>query len=93
MKRAKQATLLNRYGGSFTMPGGFRVKVQVLDKEDEPTEIPGKVLAQYWQSEHLIVLRGSRSLKQRKTDLEHELQHCCVDWVDHYMRKARVVKR
>ena len=91
MKRVKQATLLNKYGGTFTMPGRFRVRVQILDKDEERTEIPGKVLAQYWQSEHLIVLRGSRTLKQRKSDLEHELQHACVDWVDHMMRKAYVV--
>ncbi len=91
MKRTKQSTILNKYGGRFTMPGGFHVRVKILDKHDERDGIPGTTLAQYWRDEHLIELRGSRSLKQRRTDLEHELQHCCVDWVDHYMRKSRVV--
>jgi hypothetical protein len=92
MKRTKQATLLNKYGGAITLPGRFRVRIQILDKNEERTEIPGKVLAQYFQTEHLITLRSSRNLKQRKSDLEHELQHACVDWVDHMMRKAYVVK-
>jgi Zn-dependent peptidase ImmA (M78 family) len=71
------------------MPGGFKVKVQVVSKEDESDEIGEQTLACYYHEDHLIQLRSSRSLKQRKTDLEHELQHCCVDWVDHFIRKSR----
>ena len=93
MKGTKQSTVLAQYGGSFTMPGGFRVKVEILDKQDSKDQMGSQVLAQYFQDDHLIVLKRSRSAKQRKTDLEHELQHCCVDWVDHYIRKARVTKK
>ena len=71
------------------MPGGFKVKVQIVDKDDESEEIGESTLACYYHEDHLIQLRSSRSLKQRKTDLEHELQHACVDWVDYFIRKSK----
>lgn len=90
--RAKISTLLANNGGSFTMPGRFKVRVELLDKSDAKDTMGSQVLAQYYPDEHLIILKRSRSAKQRKSDLEHELQHCCVDWVDHYIRKAKVSK-
>lgn len=71
------------------MPGGFKVKVEILDKEEANDEMGKEVLAQYYHEDHLIQLRKERTPSQRKTDLEHELQHCCVDWVDYFIRKAR----
>lgn len=89
MKKVRLSTLLNRQGGVFTMPGGFKVRVEILDSEEANAEMGREVLAQYYHEDHLIQLRKSRTPKQRKTDFEHELQHCCVDWVDHFIRKAR----
>lgn len=83
------STKLNKVGGVFTMPGGFRVKVQVVPKEDEKEEIGDETLACYYHADHLIQLRSSRSVAQRRTDLEHELQHACVDWVDFFIRKSK----
>lgn len=90
-KKQKQSTILNKDGGSFTMPGRFKVTVQILDKKEARDEMDSQALAQYYQAEHVIVLRKTRSQRKRKSDLEHELQHACVDWVDHFMRKAWVV--
>ena len=89
MKKVRASTLLNKQGGMFTMPGGFKVRVEILDAEEANAEMGKEVLAQYYHEDHLIQLRKSRSPKQRKTDFEHELQHCCVDWVDYFIRKAR----
>jgi hypothetical protein len=89
MKKIKTSTLLNQQGGSFMMPGGFKVRVEILDKDEANAEMGPEALAQYYHEDHLIQLRRSRTPKQRKSDLEHELQHCCVDWVDYFIRKAR----
>ena len=89
MKKLKTSTLLNKYGGTFTMPGGFKVRVEILDNEEANAEMGAEVLAQYYHDDHVIQLRKNRTPKQRKSDFEHELQHCCVDWVDYFIRKAR----
>ena len=86
----KLATKYYKQGGSFSLPGGFRVRVEILGKDDAQDMMGSQVLAAYWQEEHLITLKRSRSNKQRKADLEHELQHCCIDWIDHFIRKAKV---
>ena len=88
-KRQKQSTLLAKYGGSFTMPGRFKVTVHVLDKTESRDEMDTQALAMYYQDEHAIMLRKDRSQKHRKADLEHELQHMAIDWIDHFIRKAR----
>ena len=92
-KGMRRSTILNNYGGVFSMPGGFKVRVDILDKTDAKDQMGSKVLAQYYQDDHLILLKRSRSAKKRKTDLEHELQHMCVDWIDHFIRKARVTTK
>lgn len=71
------------------MPGGFKVKVQIVAKEAEAEEIGEQTLACYYHEDHLIQLRSSRPLHLRRTDLEHELQHACVDWVDFFIRKSK----
>jgi hypothetical protein len=93
MRGNKRSTILANYGGAFTMPGGFRVVVELLGRQDARECMGGKILAQYYQDEHIIVLKKSRSAKQRKADLEHELQHMTVDWIDHFVRKAKVSKK
>lgn len=82
-------TKLNKTGGTFSMPGGFKVKVEIVAKDEETEEIGAASLACYYHEDHLIQLRSSRSLRLRKTDLEHELQHMVVDWVDHFIRKSK----
>jgi len=89
----RHSTILKNYGGTFTMPGGFRVTVDILDKSDARDQMGSQVLAQYYQDDHIILLKRSRSAKQRKTDLEHELQHMVVDWIDHFVRKAKIVRK
>lgn len=93
INRRKQSTILINDGGSFTLPGNFRVSVHILGKNDAKDDMDSQSLAMYYQDEHSILLRRSRSKKNRKADLEHELQHCCVDWVDHFIRKSYVVPR
>ena len=88
----KIATHLYQYGGIIRMPGGFKVTVVLLDKEEAKDTLGSQVLAAYWQEDHVITLKKSRSARQRKTDLEHELQHMTVDWIDHFIRKARCRK-
>ena len=88
----KLATSIYKNGGIIKMPGGFRVSVHILGKEDAKDTMGGQILAAYWQEEHAITLKRSRSAKQRKADLEHELQHMAVDWIDHFIRKARIKK-
>lgn len=92
-KGMRRSTSLNNYGGVFSMPGRFKVRVNILNKSDARDQMGSKVLAQYYQDDHIILLKRSRSAKQRRTDLEHELQHMCVDWIDHFVRKARVSKK
>jgi hypothetical protein len=87
--KQKLSTVLNKQGGTFTMPGGFKVRVEILDKEEANAEMGREVLAQYYHDDHLIQLRKERTVAQRKSDFEHELQHCCIDWVDFFIRKAR----
>ena len=88
MARIKRSTILANDGGVINMPGGFRVTVELLDKEEAKDQMGSQALALYYQDDHVIALKKSRSVKQRRTDLEHELQHMCVDWIDHYMRKS-----
>lgn len=71
------------------MPGRFKVTVHILDKTEAKDEMDSKALAMYYQDEHAIVLRKSRSQAKRKEDLEHEISHMCIDWADHFIRKAR----
>ena len=89
-KSIKKSTILNNHGGVFTMPGGFKVRVEILDKQEAQDQMGSKVLAQYYHDDHLIVLKRSRAPKKRRTDLEHELQHMCVDWIDFFIRKAKI---
>lgn len=91
MKKTRLSTLLNKHGGKFTMPGGFKVKVEILDKDEADAEMGKEVLAQYAYSpaDHVIQLRHARNAKQRRSDFEHELQHCCIDWVDYFIRRSR----
>ena len=89
----KRSTLLTNYGGVLNMPGGFKVRVEILDKQDARDQMGSKVLAQYYQDDHIILLKRSRPAKQRKSDLEHELQHMCVDWIDHFIRKAKITRK
>jgi len=91
-KGVRRSVLLTKDGGVINMPGRFKVRVEILGKEDARDQMGSKVLAQYYQDDHLILLKRSRKSKQRRTDLEHELQHMCVDWIDHFMRKVRVTK-
>ncbi len=88
----RQSTLLNKYGGTLTLPGGFRIRVEILDTDEEDSILGRECLAHYIHADHLIQLRRSRTIKQRRTDLEHELQHASVDWLDYFMRKAKVCK-
>lgn len=87
--KPKLSTLLNSQGGTFTMPGGFKVKVEILDKDEADAEMGREALAQYFHEDHLIQLRKERTLTQRRSDFEHELQHMTIDWVDFFIRKAR----
>ena len=89
LKKARLSTTLNKYGGVFTMPGGFKVRVEILDKDEANAEMGREALAQYYHDDHLIQLRKERSLLQRKSDFEHELQHMTVDWIDYFVRKSR----
>ena len=92
-KGIRRSTILNNYGGVFTMPGGFKVRVEILGKEEAREQMGNQCLAQYYQDDHVIMLKRSRKPKQRRTDLEHELSHMVVDWIDHFVRKARVSPR
>ena len=89
MKKVRTSTKLREQGGMFVMPGGFKVRVELLQKDEADAEMGREVLAQYFHEDHLIQLRKCRSKKQRKSDFEHELQHMTVDWVDYFIRKAR----
>ncbi len=89
MKKVRTSTLLNTQGGSFVMPGGFKVRVEILDKVEADAEMGRECLAQFCHEDHLIQLRRDRTPKQRRSDFEHELQHCCIDWVDYFIRRAR----
>jgi predicted HTH domain antitoxin len=86
----KISSRLLRNGGVFTMPGGFKVNVEILDAEDATEEMGREVLAQYYHEDHTIQLRKSRSLALRRLDFEHELMHMSIDWVDYFTRKSRV---
>ncbi len=87
--KIRTSTALREHGGVFKMPGGFTVRVELLDKDEADAEMGREVLAQYYHEDHLIQLRKERSKKQRKADFEHELQHMTVDWVDYFIRKSR----
>lgn len=91
--REKRCTVLKNYGGTFTMPGEFKVSVYVTNTSEAKDQMGSKILAQYYQDEHLILLKRSRSDKQRKSDLEHELHHMCIDWIDHFVRKATINRK
>lgn len=88
MAQRKSTELIQR-GGVFTLVGGFRVRVEILDNDEAREEMGNEVLAQYFHDDHVIQLRKSRSMKQRRADFEHELQHMCIDWVDHFIRKSK----
>lgn len=85
----RRITKLVRQGGHIHMPGGFCIKIRVLDKWEADEEIGTENLAEFVHANQIINLRESRPVKQRRTDLEHELQHACVDWIDHFMRRAK----
>lgn len=89
MRKVRTSTLLNKHGGVFRMPGGFTVRVEILDKEEANAEMGREVLAQYYHDDHVIQLRRERTVKQRKSDFEHELQHMTIDWVDYFIRRAK----
>lgn len=85
----KKFTLLSKQGGVFTMPGCFRVRVEILEKDEADDEMGREALAQFLHDDHLIQLRRERTAKQRRADLEHELMHMTVDWVDYFGRRSR----
>lgn len=89
MSKPRTSTFLRENGGVFSLPGGFKVRVELLERDEADAEMGKEVLAQYYHEDHLIQLRKDRTKKQRKSDFEHELQHMCVDWVDYFIRKSR----
>ena len=72
------------------MPGRFKVIIRVANKGDEKQDISPSALAEYEHDTNIIVLRSSRTQRQRREDLAHELQHLAVEWIDHMMRKVKI---
>ena len=91
--KSKAPSLLALYartGGAFALPGGFNVTVRILNKAEAHKEMGSEILAQYSHDDHMIYLKKSRRVKDRKLDLEHELGHAALDWIDYFVRKAKV---
>ena len=87
----KLSTLMVTQGETrFTMPGKFKVIIRVANKGDEKEDISPDALAEYEHDTNIIVLRSSRTQRQRREDLAHELQHLCVEWLDHIIRKVKI---
>jgi len=89
-KWTKLSTLLIKQGGTFNMPGHFQIKVVLVPKAEEKAELDTNSCAEFEHDSNIISLRTSRNLKQRRADLDHELQHACVDWIEHTMHKVRI---
>ena len=67
-----------------TLPGGYKIEVQVLSKKEFNEENGEDDLATWDCSERVIYLRKARTSKQRLEDFVHELGHAYLDggsWV------------
>ena len=89
-KWTKLSTMLIQRGGVFNMPGRHQIVVRIVPKSEERTDLDTNSCAEFEHDSNIISLRTSRNLKQRRADLDHELQHACVDWINHVMNKVRV---
>ena len=86
----KLSTLLVSQGGTFTMPGKFKVPIKLVTKGAEHDDMDTHAYAEFEHDTNIITLRTSRKRRQRRSDLEHELQHMAVDWINHVMHKVRI---
>ena len=86
----KLSTLLVSQGGTFSMPGKFKVPIKLVTKDAERDEISPEAYSEFEHDTNIITIRTSRKRRQRRTDLEHELQHMVVDWINHVMNKVRI---
>jgi hypothetical protein len=86
---------------SFTLPGGYRVKVKLVSFEklqeigaDGPPDIASeeKVYAFFWDrggKGDLYLLRGRHPLLLAM-DFSHEIKHALAEWEDWWLRKHGV---
>lgn len=72
---------------SFTMPGGYRVKVKQLTDTQALDEM-GEAWAEWDADTHEILLRKNRMVKDKAEDFIHECEHMFVDWKDWYLGKS-----
>lgn len=63
-----------------TLPFHYRVQVKQIPDSDFNEEIGADALAGWVVEEKTIYLRSSRTLKQRRADLAHEMLHVVSDW-------------
>lgn len=89
-KWTRLSTLLIKNGGTLHMPGRFLIEVRVVPRSEEKDDLDKNSCAEFEHDSNIISLRTSRKLTQRRADLDHELQHACVDWIDHIVRKVRI---
>lgn len=63
-------------------PFGYTIKVKQATKREVAEEIGDGALAGWISDDRTIYLTRSRTPRQKRSDLAHEMSHAVVDYVD-----------
>ena len=66
---------------TVNLPFGYTIRVRQVSKRECEDRVGFNALAGWVADERTVYLTKSRTIKQRRADLGHELQHVLVDYL------------
>ena len=73
---------------SVNFPFGFNIRIRQLTRTEMNETIGYDAVAGWTHAERTIYLTKSRTTKQKRSDLAHELGHAAVDYVDYLLNSG-----
>jgi Zn-dependent peptidase ImmA (M78 family) len=69
-------------------PFGFSIRIRQITRTAMSATIGDDAVAGWFYGERTIFLLKSRTTKQKRSDLAHELGHAAVDYVDYLLNSG-----
>jgi Zn-dependent peptidase ImmA (M78 family) len=69
-------------------PFGFSIRVRQITRTEMSATVGEDAVAGWMQGARTIYLLKSRTMKQKRSDLAHELGHVAVDYVDYLLNSG-----
>lgn len=73
---------------SVNFPFGFNIRIKQLTRTEMSATIGDDAIAGWFHADRTIYLLKSRTTKQKRSDLAHEIGHAAVDYVDYLLNSG-----